>query len=548
MRASALVTLSQGPPTAVTVADGAGYSSALTVTNATGLVTYVETVSADSGDVVVNASGTITASPSLAPGTYSVTGTDSDPGGDTGPWGFSLTVSSPGGGPPPPPVTINQSPPTSGVTTTANSANYSTLLAVTGATGVVSFVTTTSSPALSVSAQGAITTSSALAVGSYSVSGTDADPGGDAGTWVFTLTVNPSITVTFVANGGVGSMSPETESAVTALTPNVFTRAKHVFAQWNTAADGSGKNYANGASYPFATSTTLYAQWLATTHVAPTHTVTFDANGGNGSMSPQKNNVLATLDPNRFTRARFTFNGWNTTANGSGKGYASRGAYPFTKSTTLFAQWTAKKVATHIVMFKANGGKGSMTPETNTGTAALTANRFTRPGFSFAGWNTAGDGAGTGYVNHATYQFSKSVTLFAQWHVVVAPVIPAVHAVVTLSPFAVTSATLSTTLEAQIKALASEIKTNHDTKISLVGFSSDLTRSNELNEVAWGNALRLSRRRALSVETYLKRQLAALGLTGYTITASQNGTAVPNAENATAASRAKNSKVIATLT
>jgi uncharacterized repeat protein (TIGR02543 family) len=70
-----------------------------------------------------------------------------------------------------------------------------------------------------------------------------------------------SYTVTFNANGGSGTMSPETASSATALTLNTFTRTGYAFNGWNTAADGSGTSYADGASYPFTSSITLYAQW-----------------------------------------------------------------------------------------------------------------------------------------------------------------------------------------------------------------------------------------------------------------------------------------------
>jgi DNA-binding beta-propeller fold protein YncE len=40
------------------------------------------------------------------------------------------------------------------------------------------------------------------------------------------------------------------------------------FTGWNTAADGSGTNYSDGASFPFSANTTLYAQWLANTSTA----------------------------------------------------------------------------------------------------------------------------------------------------------------------------------------------------------------------------------------------------------------------------------------
>jgi uncharacterized repeat protein (TIGR02543 family) len=56
-------------------------------------------------------------------------------------------------------------------------------------------------------------------------------------------------------------MANETASVATNLTTNAFTRTGYHFAGWNTAANGSGTAYADGASYPFTASATLYAQW-----------------------------------------------------------------------------------------------------------------------------------------------------------------------------------------------------------------------------------------------------------------------------------------------
>jgi uncharacterized repeat protein (TIGR02543 family) len=445
-------------------------------------------------------------------------------------------------------TTLDQTSPTSGVTTSENSGAFSSgPITVSNATGAVSFVITSSSPALSVSPQGAITTSGTLLAGFYSVSGTDSDTNLDTGTWTFTLTVNTPITVTFVANSGQGSMSPETKSAPTALTPNTFTRPKYKFARWNTVADGSGTSYANGAVFPFTAATTLYAQWTASTKIDPTRKVTFDANGGSGSMKPESKNVLASLKSNQFTRKGFSFIDWNTAANGSKASYANGAAYPFTKSVTLFAQWRA--AATFTVTFDANRGSGSMSPETKKTTSALTLNQFKRHGFTFARWNTAANGSGSNYANGGAYHFNASTILFAQWTVVKAPVVlPAVPAVVALSPFAAKSPALSTSLEAQIAALAREIKANRDKKIALVGYSGDLTTANINNEADWAASLKLSVQRAVVVESYLKQQLALLGVTGYTITAVGNRTAIPVSSNATAASQAKSRKVVATVT
>ena len=70
-------------------------------------------------------------------------------------------------------------------------------------------------------------------------------------------------------------------------------------------------------------------------------TVTFDSNGGTGSMSSQSAGTASALTSNSFTRSGFTFAGWNTAADGSGDAYADTSSFPFTASTTLYAQWTA---------------------------------------------------------------------------------------------------------------------------------------------------------------------------------------------------------------
>jgi len=73
-------------------------------------------------------------------------------------------------------------------------------------------------------------------------------------------------TVTFDANGGAGDMASETEdlNVATPLSANTFAYVGYTFAGWNTSPTGGGAGYANDATYPFATSVTLYAQWTAT--------------------------------------------------------------------------------------------------------------------------------------------------------------------------------------------------------------------------------------------------------------------------------------------
>jgi len=74
-------------------------------------------------------------------------------------------------------------------------------------------------------------------------------------------------------------------------------------------------------------------------------------------------------------------------------------------------------VSSNTVTFDANGGTGTTAAQTASSATALTANAFTRSGYTFAGWNTAANGSGTSYADAASYPFTSSVTLYAQWTV-----------------------------------------------------------------------------------------------------------------------------------
>ena len=507
-----------------------------TVNSSTGLITFVT-----AGTCTVTADAAATTS-------YS----------DSGPTTFTLTIN-----PRPPTVggTIQQASSTSGATTTEASASYVIgPIVVDNAVGTVTYVTTTLSGGLSVSQNGAITTSGTLVAGIYTVSGTDSDPSGASGTWTYSLTVSNVTTyaVTFSANGGTGTMATETENTPTALTLNAFKRSGYTFTKWSTAVNGSGSIYADGSTYPFTSSTTLYAQWTVVKVVKvvkkgkgikkpAAHVVRFNAHGGTGTMATERDTVPTGLTANRFTRSGYSFVQWNTTANGSGSNFANGAMYPFTSSTTLYAQWKASP--SYVVRFHGHGGSGTMAAERGKVPTALTPNRFTRRGFTFTRWSTAANGSGSSYANGALYPFTSSTTLYAQWKakkVVAAK--PAIDAVVTLGQFAAKSSILSTALQTQVSNLAREIKANRDTNIVLVGYGDTLSAANQLNESAWAANFSLSEHRATAVEAFLEQQLKALGVAGYTISAIGNGTANPGSSSATSVEQAKDQHVIATIT
>jgi hypothetical protein len=350
-------------------------------------------------------------------------------------------------------------------------------------------------------------------------------------------------------------MANETASGATNLTANAFTRTGYSFAGWNTVATGGGTSYANGASYPFTASTTLYAQWTLTPDTL-TAVGNFASNGGKALTTTsaslaQPGDLLVIWVKDRFASSTqihvtnisrsgtgaigtpvnaiqyytvdhpnndveiwyapvttagtitltFTWSGNNSsdfleystqefqpstpstysldttghyesntdtltmqfpslTPVGAGELYAgynsndTSGVYttsttpgytqdvtsdqdvilidpdvsastqsPFTTAasqpstqSSIGALVVATPASQYTVTFSGNGSTGgSMANETASGATNLTANAFTKTGYSFAGWNTVATGGGTSYANGASYPFTASTTLYAQW-------------------------------------------------------------------------------------------------------------------------------------
>lgn len=84
-----------------------------------------------------------------------------------------------------------------------------------------------------------------------------------------------SYTVTYNANGGSGTMtdsnSPYDAGATVTTKTNTFTNSGYTFDHWDTKADDSGTDYAEGATFTISANTTLYAQWAS---AGPTPTIT----------------------------------------------------------------------------------------------------------------------------------------------------------------------------------------------------------------------------------------------------------------------------------
>jgi major membrane immunogen (membrane-anchored lipoprotein) len=243
--------LSSAVTTTVTEVGSATYSDQLVTTNNDGTVSYTQTSGMPS--LLVSASGLVTTSGTLPDGTYTVSGTTSDPHGDTGTFSLTLEVG-----------VLLQDSPTAANVKASGSATFSDQLVVTGNTGTVTFVQATGTPSLNVSASGVVTTSGVLAAGTYSATGTMSDPDDDEGSYSFTLTVGKLVqrtptaasvsasdlstlseqldvganlgTVSYVQTTGSPDLSVSSSGLVTALT----TLTKGTYKATGTTSDPNG--------------------------------------------------------------------------------------------------------------------------------------------------------------------------------------------------------------------------------------------------------------------------------------------------------------------
>ena len=177
-------------------------------------------------------------------------------------------------------------------------------------------------------------------------------------------------TITFDANGGSTPTSTKTvEFGQTYGTLPVPTYDGYTFQGWFANAEGTGDK---ATSETVVTGdVTLYAKWVE--EAVPTYSLSYDANGGTGSVSDAGayvSGASATVLANGFSRDGYSFMGWNTAADGSGTAYAVAESVTVSGDVTLYAQWMRDIIVLPSVP-TASVDKEQVTAETTLGAARL---------------------------------------------------------------------------------------------------------------------------------------------------------------------------------
>lgn len=129
----------------------------------------------------------------------------------------------------------------------------------------------------------------------------------------------------------------------------------------------------------------------------PTPTITYDVNEGK-ACNPKTKVVVYESPYGELcapTRRGYNFLGWYKSKDWSTKIDADTKVIDFTNHT-LYARWEPK---VYTINFYPNGGTGNMNSMkcTYDSKCTLTANSFTRTGYTYNGWTTKSDGSDDGY-------------------------------------------------------------------------------------------------------------------------------------------------------
>jgi uncharacterized repeat protein (TIGR02543 family) len=340
-----------------------------------------------------------------------------------------------------------------------------------------------------------------------------------ANTVLYAQWVANTYEIIYNANGGSGAPTPangSTNSTVT-LTSGSVTRAGYTHLGWSTNSGATTATYYGPSNLSFvvpAGNTILYAVWALADI-----TVTYNINNGSGSTPSavtDKYLETITLAPSSaFNRSGYTFNGWNTAADGSGSSFAAEANFVMPNADkTLYAQWSAVYYA---VEYSANGGSNAPANQFAIpgATVAVPTAEPVKSGYEFNDWTQVA--AGTTVTPGGTLTMpSSNVVLVANW-VTAASVPSGSPATNNPSPspspspstspvkkkltqtvyFKGDSAVLQTKAKQQLKALATKAVTyGYALKIQVTG------RVKETADKSYD--MRLSRQRAQNVANYLK--------------------------------------------
>lgn len=247
---------------------------------------------------------------------------------------------------------------------------------------------------------------------------------------VYVSETNPNYAyyVYYISNGAEGTVVDdgryEINDDVTVQPEGELKKEGHLFAEWNTQADGSGTPYQPGDSFKIQGDTDLFAIFKEYTVFAASF---YSGNAGNvetidANMSEDWKSGTLTA-PQLAEMDGYTAVGWDANPDTYDGEIAAGSDITLTEDASYYGVYE-KEVT---LSYDANGGESSPSGETKICRANVheqvscdipefkVADAVERTGYVFAGWNTRQDGTGEPFEAGEDYALDEDTTLYAIW-------------------------------------------------------------------------------------------------------------------------------------
>ena len=185
-------------------------------------------------------------------------------------------------------------------------------------------------------------------------------PNGSTSTWLYCTNTNNGVRVGTNDNKAFTISSGYLYNTATSRYVGIYNSSD--WRCYTSSSTNIGDQSFKFYKYSTGGSSTTYSGYTTSCEVPTNVTVTFNANGGTGTMTNQtiSYNTPTLLKPNEFTREGYTFQGWATTADGS-VAYDDKGLVTFKRrTTTLYAVWALNSYT--ITLVQPGGGTVNTSP------------------------------------------------------------------------------------------------------------------------------------------------------------------------------------------
>ncbi|MGL4382651.1 MAG: InlB B-repeat-containing protein, partial [Bacilli bacterium] len=241
---------------------------------------------------------------------------------------------------------------------------------------------------------------------------------------------NDKYTITYHGNNNTGGSTPSDTnspyyvgSTITLLPIGGLVKANHTFMGWNTNEKGTGTNYEVLSTLEITGNIDLYANWKENAK----YTITYNGNTSTGGVVPSDNsspyydgNSVTILGLGSLVKANYTFDSWNTKADGSGTKYTPSAVFKINANTNLFAIW--KENSKYTITYHGNNNTSGTAPTdanspyyVNNIATILGPSTLRRTNYTFVGWNTKAEGDGIDYGVLGSVEITANINLYAKW-------------------------------------------------------------------------------------------------------------------------------------